>query len=105
MPAGHGEIAARSGVGLTTARNAIRGAARDGLLTVEERRRHMAPNLPSVVRVISREWRTWLEGAPTRRAGSESWSPRIEAFRNEAKRLRQSLRAEDAANRPRQGAV
>jgi hypothetical protein len=54
------EIAARAGVGITTARNAIRDASRDGLLTIQERRRHHRPNLPNVVRVISREWLAWI---------------------------------------------
>ena len=40
-----GEIAARAGVCVTTARNALRQAAREGLLTIEERRRDKRPNL------------------------------------------------------------
>lgn len=55
-----GEIAARAGVGITTARNAIRYAAREGLVTIEERRRDKRPNLPNIVRVVSREWATWI---------------------------------------------
>jgi hypothetical protein len=54
------EIAARAGVSVSTARNAIRTAARLGLLTVEERRRHCAPNLANVVRIVSAEWLAWL---------------------------------------------
>lgn len=54
------EIAARAGVGITTARNALRTAARDGLLTIEERRRDKRPNLSNVVRIISREWTIWI---------------------------------------------
>ena len=38
-----GEIAARAGVCVTTARNALRRAAREGLLTIEERRRDKRP--------------------------------------------------------------
>lgn len=56
-----GEIAARAGVCVTTARNAMRQAAREGLLTIEERRRDKRPNLANVVRVISREWMTWIK--------------------------------------------
>lgn len=55
-----GEIAARAGVCVTTARNGLRQAAREGLLTIEERRRDKRPNLPNVVRVISREWSSWI---------------------------------------------
>jgi len=56
-----GEIAARAGVCITTARNALRQAAGDGLLTIQERRRDKRPNLPNVVRIVSREWRSWIE--------------------------------------------
>jgi predicted transcriptional regulator len=54
------EIAARAGVGISTARNAIREASRLGIVTVEERRRHGKPNLANVVRIISVEWLAWL---------------------------------------------
>jgi hypothetical protein len=45
---------------VTLARDAIRLAAGDGLLVIEERRQHRAPNKPNIVRVVSREWRTWI---------------------------------------------
>ena len=41
-------------------KNAIREAARLGLLTVEERRREGRRNLPNVVRIVSKEWTNWL---------------------------------------------
>ncbi|MCI4680389.1 hypothetical protein K9U33_17305 [Rhodoblastus acidophilus] len=63
-----GEIAARAGICVTTARNALRTAARDGLVTIEERRRDKRPNLANVVRVVSREWKTWIERGPKRKA-------------------------------------
>jgi hypothetical protein len=63
-----GEIAARAGICVTTARNALRTAARDGLVTIEERRRDKRPNLANVVRVVSREWKTWIERGPKRNA-------------------------------------
>ena len=56
-----GEIAARAGVGISTARNALRYAAREGLVTIEERRRDKKPNLSNVVRIVSREWTAWIE--------------------------------------------
>jgi len=56
-----GEIAARAGVCVTTARNALHQAAHEGLVTIEERRRHKRPNLANVVRVVSREWLSWIE--------------------------------------------
>jgi hypothetical protein len=55
-----GELAARAGVGITTARNAIHEAAGHGYLTIEERRRDKRPNLSNVVRIVSREWLTWI---------------------------------------------
>jgi hypothetical protein len=54
------EIAARAGVCRRMVQNAIREAARLGLLTIEERRREGCRNLPNVVRIISREWTMWL---------------------------------------------
>ena len=56
-----GELAARAGVGITTARNAIHEAAGHGYLTIEERRCDKRPNLSNVVRVVSREWLVWIE--------------------------------------------
>lgn len=55
------EIAARAGIGETTTRNALRRAAREGLITIEERRRDKRPNLSNVVRIISREWKLWID--------------------------------------------
>lgn len=55
------EIAARAGVCIATARTAIQEAARRGLLTIQERRRHLQANLSNVVRCISREWKNWMQ--------------------------------------------
>lgn len=55
-----GEIGGRAGVSIDTVRRAIRQAARMGLVTVEERRRHRQPSLPNVVRVISQEVISWI---------------------------------------------
>src|SRR5215210_7642704 len=54
------ELAARAGVCRRMVQNALREAAGLGLLTVEERRREGRRNLPNVVRIISKEWTTWL---------------------------------------------
>src|SRR3712207_1005828 len=59
-----GEIAARAGVCRATAQNALRHAARLGLLTIEERRRSGRSNLPNVIRITSREWLAWLTRGP-----------------------------------------
>jgi hypothetical protein len=53
-------IAARAGVCRRLAQNAIRQAAREGLLTVQERRREGRRNDYNVLRVVSREWLTWI---------------------------------------------
>ena len=58
------ELAARAGVCRSLVKNAIRTAARLGLVTVEERRREGRRNLPNVVRVVSREWLAWLARGP-----------------------------------------
>jgi hypothetical protein len=65
------EIAARAGVSVSTARNAIRTAARLGLVTVEERRQHKRPNLANVVRIVLAEWLAWL----TRGGGFKKLNP------------------------------
>ncbi len=62
-----GEIAARAGVCRALAQAAIRKAAREELLTIEERPQPGRKSLPNVVRIISREWRTWIERGPGRR--------------------------------------
>src|SRR3954449_4009984 len=54
------EIAARAGVCRRMVQNALREAARLGLLAVEERRREGRRNLPNVVRIIAKEWTSWL---------------------------------------------
>jgi hypothetical protein len=74
-----GEMAARAGVGLSTARNAIRQASRLGLLTVEERRRHQRPNLSNVIRIVSGEWSEWMKRGP-RGEGSKMQRPRSDRF-------------------------
>jgi hypothetical protein len=63
-----GEIAARAGIGRTTAQNAMRLAATMGLLTVQERRREGQKNLPNVVRIVSREWQLWIKRGGQRNA-------------------------------------
>src|SRR5215216_5979093 len=55
------EIAARAGVCRRMVQNALKEAARLGLLTIEERRREGRRNLPNVVRIVSKEWTSWLK--------------------------------------------
>jgi hypothetical protein len=65
------EIAARAGVCRTTAQNAIRRAARQGLLVVQERRREGRRNDFNIIRIVSAEWRAWI----TRGAGFKKFDP------------------------------
>lgn len=53
-------IAARAGVCRTSVQNALREARRLGLVTVQERRRRGQRSLTNLVRIVSREWLTWL---------------------------------------------
>src|SRR5436189_6413150 len=59
-PARPMRFVAQAGVCRRRVQNAIREAARLGLLTIEERRREGRRNLPNVVRIISKEWTSWL---------------------------------------------
>src|SRR3954471_3978394 len=67
------EIAARAGVCRRMVQNALREAAQLGLLTVEERRREGRRNLPNVVRIVAKEWTTWLtRGGRSRRPPADA---------------------------------
>src|SRR4051794_37031978 len=87
------EIAARAGVCRRMVQNAIREAARLGLLTIEERRREGRRNLPNVVRIISKEWTTWLArgGRSTRPSaapliGCKNLRPTDNSYKNQRSR-------------------
>jgi len=56
------EIAARAGVCHRLAQYTLRLAEAEGLIEVEERRRHGAPNLANIVRIICADWLAWLKG-------------------------------------------
>jgi hypothetical protein len=56
------EIAARAGVCHRLAQYTIRLAECEGLVVVEERRQHGAPNLVNIVRIICDDWLSWLKG-------------------------------------------
>src|SRR4051812_45933896 len=89
------EIAARAGVCRRMVQNALREAARLGLLTIEERRREGRRNLPNVVWIVSKEWMGWLArgGRSTRPAaepliGVKKITPTDSRYKNQ--RLRTS---------------
>ncbi|TXN21023.1 hypothetical protein [Methylobacterium sp. WL9] len=60
-------IAARAGVSRRLAQGAIREAEGDGLLVIQERRHEGRKNDPNLVRIISHEWRQWIERGQTRK--------------------------------------
>jgi hypothetical protein len=58
------EIAARAGVSRSTVRNAMRAAARLGLVRVTERPQPGRKNLPNIVEIVSPEWSAWIRRGP-----------------------------------------
>lgn len=56
------EIAARAGVGCTTARYAIRDALRMGLISVSENRTNGHWSRPNTIRIVCGRWLRWLKG-------------------------------------------
>jgi hypothetical protein len=68
-----GEIAARAGVCRSLAQATLRRAQAAGLVMIEERRRRGQKNLPNAVRIVSPEWRMWLQRGP--RTGSRNPDP------------------------------
>ncbi|MBX4373161.1 hypothetical protein K4G95_23230, partial [Mycobacterium tuberculosis] len=62
------EIAARAGVGCTTARYAIRDAAKMGLISVSENRINGFWNRPNTIRIVCGRWLRWLKVCAASRA-------------------------------------
>lgn len=58
------EIAARAGSCRTMARTTLRQAFELGLVLIEERPQPGRKNLPNRVRIVSREWLSWLQRGP-----------------------------------------
>lgn len=58
------EIAARAGVCRKTAQRALRRAQDEMLIEIEERPVRGRKNLTNLVRIVSREWLSWLEKRP-----------------------------------------
>jgi|SRR6516164_3336642 len=71
-------IAARAGVHRTTVQNALREAQGRGpipgqpIVVVQERRRRGQRSLTNVIRIVSKEWSTWLRRGPRRAVGPPS---------------------------------
>src|SRR5215207_8048737 len=95
-----GELAARAGCGRTTAQNAIREAARLGLVTVQERRREGRKNDTNVIRIISKEWTMWLArggraNGPKAQPpiGFKKANPTDKAYKNQRSRMSEPVLA------------
>lgn len=71
------EIAARAGVGCTTARYAIRDAARMGLITITENRLNKRWHRPNTIRIACRRWLAWLRGHRAAKALRHSGTPPV----------------------------
>lgn len=87
-----GEIGTRAGVSIDTARRAVRQAARMGLITIEERRRYRQPSLSNIVRIISREWLSWISLGRSRWEGSKRAMPTDNKDSKSPKRLAKQSR-------------
>lgn len=74
-----GTIASRAGVCRTTVQTTLHEARRLGHLSIEEVRIARDRNAPNVVKVISREWLTWIEHSRARPwyGGGGSSSPNL----------------------------
>ncbi len=59
------KIAALAGCGRTTVQNALHEARRLGHVTILERPRPGQKNLPNVVRIVAKEWLTWIKRGPS----------------------------------------
>jgi hypothetical protein len=95
-------IAARAGVSRTLAKNALRQAARLGLLSIDERRRPGRPNLTNVVRIIARDWLAWIKRGPKQGGVRNLTSTDTNLYRKEEERAERTSTNE---KRPRSGAV
>jgi len=68
------KVAALAGVSRTTVQNAIREAIRLGHISKEERPVKGRKSLTNVIRIISREWLTWIERGPAAGTGFKTFS-------------------------------
>lgn len=71
------EIAARAGVGCTTARYALRDAVRMGLVTITENRLNKRWHRPNTIRIACRRWLAWLRGHRAAKALRHSGTPPV----------------------------
>ena len=90
-------IAARAGVGRTTAQKALREAKLLGMIEIRERPRTGAKNDTNVVTIVDREWRQWLERSPKRAIGfGKSSTTETSGFRKGVRHDRRADPRDDA---------
>ena len=90
-------IAARAGVGRTTAQKALREAKILGMIEIRERPRVGAKNDTNLVTVVDREWRQWLERSPKRAIGfGKTSTTETSSFRKEGRNDRSADPRDDA---------
>jgi hypothetical protein len=70
-----GHLAALAGVSETTVRNALRAAEALQLISIDRRRRTAWVSYPNTLKVVSKEWASWLRLG----TGANSCSPRSES--------------------------
>jgi hypothetical protein len=86
-------IAARAGCCRELARRTLRKAEREGLLSIEERRRPGQVSLANVVRIVSPEWLAWIARGPKPKGvGPTNFGPTDTKIQN--KGFRRAERAE-----------
>jgi len=79
------ELSARAGCCRSTAQNALRAAAKGGLITIEERRRRGQKNLSNLIRITSAEWSAWLARGERRMIGFKKIAPTDNSSRNKGR--------------------
>jgi hypothetical protein len=72
-------IAARAGVCRRLAQGALRLAAGDELLTIEERRYPGRRNAPNLVRIVSQDWQAWIKRGGKRRRTDAAPAHRVQS--------------------------
>jgi hypothetical protein len=94
-----GHLAALAGVSETTVRNALRAAEALQLISIDRRRRTAWVSYPNTLKVVSKEWASWLRLG----TGANSCSPRSESKKRRGNGL--ALTRENMNLGPREAAT
>ncbi len=84
-----GHLAALAGISESSVRNALREAEGLGLISIERRRRAPWINFPNEIRILSKEWLSWLR----LRTGANSYSPRVQEDKSSLAQRRENIDA------------